>query len=125
MYLDGLIKNYLGQIETLKEELKKQKDIYDSSFQSDAVYQEHEEKAKEAAKVKNDTKLQILKQPQIFTLAEKIDEMKLELKDLQTTLSDYLLQYQKISGFNQIEDVNGETLIIVTSAKLVKGSPKE
>lgn len=122
--LENLIKNYLSRIETLKQELKKQKDLFDNSFESDIVYKEHEEKAKEAAKLKAETKQQILKQPTLASLGEKIDEIRNEIKDLQTTLSDYLLQYQKMTGFSEIENSDGETLIIVNSAKLVKGSSK-
>ncbi|MGI5826257.1 MAG: hypothetical protein ACOX50_02490 [Patescibacteria group bacterium] len=122
--LENLIKNYLSRIDNLKQELKKQSDLFKDSFESDAVYKEHEEKAKEAAKLRAETKQQILKQPTLASLAEKIDEIKNEIKELQETLSDYLLQYQKMTGFSQIETDQGETLIIVNSAKLVKGSSK-
>jgi uncharacterized protein (UPF0335 family) len=122
--LENLIKNYLSRIENLKQELKKQNDLFKDSFESDAVYKEHEEKTKEAAKLRAETKQQILKQPTLASLSEKIDELKNEIKELQETLSDYLLQYQKMTGFSQIETDQGETLIIVNSAKLVKGSSK-
>lgn len=122
--LENLIKNYLTRIDNLKQELKKQSDLFKDSFESDAVYKEHEDKAKEAAKLRAETKQQILKQPALASLSEKIAEIKNEIKELQETLSDYLLQYQKMTGFSQIETDQGETLIIVNSAKLVKGSSK-
>jgi predicted RNase H-like nuclease (RuvC/YqgF family) len=122
--LEDLIKNYVSQIENLRKEIKKQKDLFEDSFESDVVYREHEEKAKEAAKIKSETKQQILKQPTLAALGEKIDDLKTQLKELQVTLSDYLVQYQKMTGFNEIEVGDGETMIIVNSARLVKGSPK-
>jgi predicted RNase H-like nuclease (RuvC/YqgF family) len=122
--LEDLIKNYLSQVETVKEEMKKQRELFEDSFESDSVYKEHEEKAKEAAKVKAETKQQILKQPTLAALGEKIEEMKNQLKELQNSLSDYLVQYQRMTGFNEIDLGNGETMIIVNSARLVKSSSK-
>ncbi len=120
--LENLIKNYVGRIDSLKESLKKQKALFIDSFESDVVYKEHEEKAKEAAKVKAETKHQILKQPTLASLAEKIEEIRSEIKEMEETLSDYLLQYTKMTGVNEIEGEDGETRIIVSTAKLVKGS---
>jgi len=122
--LENLIKDYLTHIQSLKEELKKQRDLFVDSFESDAVYKEHEEKAKEAAKVKAETKHQILKQPVLASIQDKIADVKSEIKELENTLSDYLLQYQKMTGASEIEVADGETMIIVNSAKLVKGSNK-
>lgn len=120
--IESLIKSYLAKLETLKASLKEQKGIFDNSFESDTVYHENAEKAKEAAMVKNSTKQQILKEPTLMELSEKIDDLRLEIKDAEETLSDYLIQYQKETGFNQIETDNGETMIIVNKARLVKGS---
>ena len=72
--------------------------------------------------VKNATRLQILKQPALMELSEKISDIKMDIKEAEDTLSDYLIQYQKETGFNQIETDDGQTMIIVNRAKLVKGS---
>jgi len=42
------------------------------------------------------------------------------LKDLQNALSDYLREYQRLSGSNEIEGDDGEVREIVYVAKLVK-----
>lgn len=123
--LEGLIKRYVGQIENLKEELKKQKEMLDDAFGNDAVYKEQEEKAKEAVGVKSATKQQILQQPVLVETREKIDDLRTQIKEAEEVLSDYLIQFQKSTGFNEIEADNGETLIIVNHAKLVKGSLKD
>lgn len=120
--LENLIKSYLDKIDQIKQELKKQKALYNDSFESDAVYQEHEKAAKESAKVKSETKQEILKQPSMQALKEKILDLRIELKELQETLSDYLIQYQKQTGLSEIEGEDGETMLIVNTAKLVKGS---
>ncbi len=120
--LESLIKNYLNQIETLRKDLKKQKEMVEDSFTNDAVYQEQDEKAKEAGRIRSSTKQQILKQPALTEVEERIDEIKTQIKEAEEILSDYLLQYQKSTGFNEIETDGGETLIIVSRARLVKGS---
>jgi len=51
--------------------------------------------------------------------------MRTEIKDAEATLSDYLLQYQKMTGFNEIEMEDGETMLIVNKAKLVRGSSRD
>jgi len=119
--LDGLIKRYIDQIENLKKELKKQKEMLDDTFGNDAVYKEQEVKAKEAVGVKSATKQQILLQPALVETREGIDDLRIQIKEAEEVLSDYLIQFQKSTGFNEIEANNGETLIIVNHAKLVKG----
>lgn len=118
--LDGLIKRYISQIDKLKKELKEKKDMYNDSLEGDSVYHEQEEKAKEANQLKNSTKLQIVKQPAIAELSEAIGGIRDSIKEMEETLSDYLLQYQKQTGFSEIETDDGQRLIIVNKAKLVK-----
>jgi len=124
MSLDELIKNYIQSIDKLRIEVKKQREMIQDGFQNDPVYHEHEEKAKEAIKQKNATKQQIMKQPAMMTLANKVKGMQSELKEKQLALSDYLLEYQRLSGANQIETNDGQVLEIINSAKVVRTSSK-
>ena len=48
--------------------------------------------------------------------------MKSEQSELKTGLSDYLREYQRLSGSNEIEGEDGEVREIVYVAKLVKKS---
>ena len=118
--LESLIKNHIASIDTLKEELKKHKQMLEDAFASDAVYQEHLRLAKEASKVKSATRAQIAKQPQNILLSNKIKGMVTELKDKQFALSDYLLEYQRMTGINEIEGDDGEVREIVNTAKVIK-----
>lgn len=120
--LDSQIKSYVSRLENLKQELKTQKDMLDSSLLNDEVYQNHDKAAKEAAKVRAGTKQQIMKQPNISQVSEKVNGLKDEYKELQESLSEALRQYQKISGATQIELSNGEVMEIVNSVRLVKKS---
>lgn len=122
--LESMIKSHISRIDKIKEENKKFKEMLDSIFENDSVYKDHAEKAKEAAKVKSQTKQQILKQPQAADLNDKIKGSRGELKELQTALSDYLKEFQRMSGVNEIEDEDGTVREIVYVAKLVKRSKR-
>lgn len=122
--LEQLIKNHISSIDKLKEEVTRQKQMLEDSFMNDAVYQEHLRTAKEAIKVKNATRSQILKQPQNVLISSKVKSMAVELKDKQFALSDYLLEYERMTGVNEIEGEDGEVREIVNSAKVVKRASK-
>jgi len=118
--LESMIKSSVTGIDLKKDELKKLNDMTTSFLEQDPTYQEHEKLAKEAAKKKNATKSELLKQPAVAQTIAKAKELKAELKETQDGLSDYLREYQRMSGSNEIEDDNGEMREIVYTAKLVK-----
>lgn len=118
--LESLIKNHITGIDTRKTELKKYKDMVASTLDNDATYREHAQKAKEAAKLKSATKAQIMKLPQNATIQAKVVELTGELKDMEGALSDYLREYARMSGTNEIEGDDGEVREIVYIAKLIK-----
>lgn len=122
--LESIIKGHISSIDRLEEEMEKHKSMLDDIFENDATYKEHAEKAKEAARIKSATKAQIMKQPQVAELAEKVKGMKSELNEMKDALSDYLKEYQRMSGVNEIEGEDGEVREIVYVAKLVKKCAK-
>jgi hypothetical protein len=71
-------------------------------------------------KFKSKTKSEILKRPQAKELDDRIKTMKSEIKEQQGALSDYLQEYQRMSGVNEIEGEDGEMREIVYVAKLVR-----
>lgn len=123
--LDEMIKAHIKSIDTLRNESKKLQEMITDGFQNDAVYKEHDDAVKAATKVRQATKNQIMKQPAILTLVQKLKTLKSELKEKQFSLSDYLLEYQRISGANQIETDDGQILEIVNSAKIVRKSSEK
>lgn len=116
--LDEMIKNHISAIAKAKEELVAQRQMLKDTFESDPVYLEHAEEAKKAAKVKAKTKSEILKKPDVAQLADKVKTLGQELRELNSALSDYLGEFQRISGINEIEDETGELRQIVFVAKL-------
>lgn len=123
--LEEMIKNYIQSLEKLREEKKKHQEMFEDSFVNNPVYRENAEKAKEALKVKATTRQQIASQPSVIALGQKIKDIGRDLKERQIALSDYLLEYQRLTGANEIEDNEGQIREIINSAKLIKRSAKK
>ena len=122
--LEQLIKTHVANIEKGKGELKKLKEMLTSALENDETYRLHNEEAKKSAKQKAATKYQIIQQQQNRELDEKIKSLSTEIKELDTALSDYLREYARMSGTNEIETSDGEVREIVYVAKLVKKSSR-
>ncbi len=122
--LEQLIKTNIANIDRGKAELKKQREMLTSALENDETYRLHNEEAKKAAKQKAQTKYQIMQQPQNKQLAEKVKTIAQDVKDADAALSDYLREYQRLSGANEIETDDGQIREIVYVAKLVKKSSR-
>lgn len=124
--ITNLIQNYLSQIASSQKELKEQKQMLADALNNDPTYKDHESKAKEAARVKTATKAQILKQPALAQVNEKIKEITSSLKEARESLSNYLQEYQKTTGLSSFESESGEVQQIVFVAKLIRvGNPRK
>lgn len=117
--LEEMIKKYITRLDALKIEVKKQKEMYDDSFINNPTYLENTEKAKIAAKDLQVTKKNIASQPAVIQIALKLKSTRDEVKEIDQSLSDYLQEYQRLSGANEIEGEDGKMRDIVNSAKLV------
>lgn len=120
--IEEMIKTHLSQIAALQEEITKYRDMINDVLANDETYQEHDKAAKEAARIRSNTKKEVMKRPDVADLANKLKALKSEQGELKTGLSDYLREYQRLSGSNQIEGEDGEVRDIVFTAKLVKRS---
>ncbi len=123
--LEQLIKTHIANIDKGKAELKKQREMLSSVLDNDETYRLHNEEAKKAAKTRAQTKFQIMQQPQNKQLADKIRTTAAEIKEQDGALSDYLREYQRMSGSSEIETDDGEVREIVYVAKLVKKSSRQ
>lgn len=118
--IEEMIKTHMSQADELREQITKYRDMVNDIFANDETFQEHDKVAKEAAKIRSGTKKQIMKRPDVADFSNKLRDLRSELSDLQLGLSDYLREYQRLSGSNEIEGDDGETREIVFVAKLVK-----
>jgi hypothetical protein len=122
--LETIIKNNISTIARSKVELKRIKEMFESALTNDSTYRDAVEKVKEATKAKGKAKLAVMENPQTKQLNEKIKDAAQEIKDASLGISEYLREYQRLSGATEITTDDGETLEIVTEAKLVKKSKK-
>lgn len=122
--LEQLIKTNIANIDRGKAELKKQREMLTSALENDETYRLHNEEAKKAAKQKAQTKYQIMQLPQNKQLADTVKTIAQDIKDADGALSDYLREYQRLSGANEIETEDGQIREIVYVAKLVKKSSR-
>ena len=122
--LETTIKNHIAQIDKNKVELRKQREMLESALLNDETYRLHTDDAKKAAKIKMQTKFQIMQLPANKGLADKVKTLAAEIKELDGALSDYLREYMRMSGTNEIETDEGDVREIIYIAKLVKKSQR-
>ncbi len=119
--LEEMIRSNLASLEKLRLELRQTKEQFDDSFNNNPTFRENSEQAKNSAKKKQETRQNIMKQPAVAQLSDKMKSMRLDLKEKMAALSDYLLEYQRLTQSMTFEN-DGEVLEIINSAKLVKRS---
>lgn len=124
MAVESMLKNVISRLDLLKTELKEEADMLKSAFESDPIYREFDENAKAAAKDKLAAKKEILKKPDVADLSLKVQSKRSEVKELKEKMSDYLTQFQQLSGLNEIEGEDGEVRTIVYTARLIKQNSK-
>lgn len=120
--IEEMIKVHIGQIDELSENITKHQDMVNDIFGNDETYKEHDKIAKDAARIRSKTKAEIMKRRDVAELASKLKDLKTEKNELEQGLSDYLTEYQKLSGSNEIETDDGQVREIVYVAKLVRKS---
>ena len=118
--LTNLINSNLAEISNIEKEIAKHKEMVDNVLENDATYKDHAEKAKEAARVKGNTKKEIFKRPDVKHVVEKLTELKENLADTKDELSNYIQEYAQTSGQNYFEAEDGTIQEIVYVAKLRK-----
>jgi microcompartment protein CcmL/EutN len=124
MELESMIKNSVSTIERNKEELKKLREMVDSALTNDEGYREAAEKAKEAVKAKSKAKVNVMQNQATKNLAAKAKDLSVEVKEANLGLSEYLREYQRMTGQSEIEGDDGEVREIVYTAKLIKKQKK-
>lgn len=118
--ITGLINTYLNKMVLLDEQYKKAQEMLNDILENDENYNDLSDKAKVATLAKNKAKQQVMNIPQAKDLSEKIKEAKQTLKEMKDTLSEYLTDYQRLSGSSEFEDETGQMHKIIYVAKLVK-----
>jgi hypothetical protein len=111
--LEQLIKTNVANIDRGKAELKKLREMENIELENDETYRLHNEESKKAAKQKSATKAQIMALPANKQLANKIKDIAEDIQEADGALSDYLREYGRMSGTNEIETEDGQIREIV------------
>lgn len=117
---ESLINSSSVRLETLKKEQKEQKAMLESILKNDDEYQDLCEQVNKLNKLKKIAKAKIMQQQEPARLIEKIEDYQIQVKELNTAISDYLSQYCILSESNQIELKDGVVRQIIHSAKMVR-----
>ncbi len=120
--LEELIKNHIDSTDKLKDEIKKAREMFEDSFNNSPAHREASEKVKEVTKERGSVRQQIMKQPSVAVLAQKVKDLRFDLGEQTKTLSDLLQDYHEQTGATSIETRDGHVLEIVSTAKLVRRS---
>lgn len=118
--LEDLIKNTIESTEKLRSEIKQAREMFDDSFNNNPTFREASEKLKDVSKARNQVRQQIVKQPSVATIAQKVKDLRFDLNEQLKTLSDLLQDYHEQTGATEIETRSGQVMEIVSTAKLVK-----
>lgn len=119
--LENLALSHQGSIEAIIDQKRKLEHELQDALENDAVYHEKSVSTSQVAKELAVTKEQVLKQPHLVELQQKVKSLREEIKDKKAAISDYALEIVRMAGINQIEK-DGEVYDIVTTAKLVKAA---
>lgn len=118
--LTNLINANLSEITNIEKDMNQQKEMVDSVLSNDATYIQHAEAAKEASRIKSNTKKEIFKRPDVKHVVEKLTELKDNLADTKEELSNYIQEYASASGQNYFEAEDGTIQEIIYIARLRK-----
>ena len=118
--LDEMIRLSFRRLNELQNEAKKLKDMIEDSLAGSEAYKIVSEKAKDVANEKTQVRKSLLSTPEMISLLNKNKEIVSEIKEKRISISDYILEFQRLSGANEIDLGDGEVMQIENSAKLVK-----
>lgn len=102
----------------LKKDLKEAKQMLKDIYAGNNTYVSHEETTKAVSQQLKQTKESINSQPSTAQIVDKIKSLRSDLKEKEEVVSDYALEYSRISGEQEFEK-DGEVFVIVRKAKLV------
>lgn len=122
--LEQTIKTYYNGAQMKRQEMKQYKEMITDTFANDKTLEESEAKMKVLKMESNKIREQLSATSTVIEAKHKLKELSQDVKELDKTLSKFLLQYKDMAQSNQIMVAEGEIYEIVQSAKLVKQSTR-
>lgn len=116
--LENLIQGNLEELKHIDEDIKRNKEMIDGVLGNDSTYKQHLEAAKEATRIKSNTKKEILKRDDVKHVAEKLKELREQKKDVKEELSNYGVEWMSHAKQLTLDFGEGEMYQVVQSAEL-------
>lgn len=123
--MEEMIGSAVQRIGTLKDDIKAKRDNLNSALLADSSYADAESAIKEQQQIKKTAKERIMAVPSVSRMADELKALQADKKELNSSLSDYLLEYNRMTGATQLAFFGSEEYLIVKSAKVKKYSPKK
>jgi hypothetical protein len=116
------IRNLAARIQETKNGIKNLREMQENILTSDSAYNEIDEQAKTANRDKKFMKVKLLDNPNGLNLNIRIEDAKLELKELNESLSTVLEVYVAKTGSVHIKNEIGGTEIDIVKKFTIKPS---
>ncbi|MEP7189016.1 MAG: hypothetical protein ABI901_07505 [Roseiflexaceae bacterium] len=118
--LQNLIQRKIQAMEELSDQIKEADEVIKGALADNAAYNQADEKAKEAAKHRSQVRAQVMDTTEMKNFAGKRKSLKAQKAEEKETLSDYLIDYERLTGANIIESLSGVQLEIFKTAAVKK-----
>ncbi len=122
--VEKAIKLYVQSLKMKQGEVKQFSDSIRDALEGDAVYQEQIRKVNEVQLLQKKRREEIMNTTAVIQAKGEIKSLKADIADMRDMLSKRLLEYNQLSGLNEIE-IEGDLQSILKSAKLSKRKPGE
>lgn len=117
--VQAIIVRQSSRLDELKDQMKKLNESMRSIFDNDQALAQAEEQAKESSKVQKERKQQLNQSAEAMQLKYKIGEIRDQVKDLEESLNNHLLNYYQITGSKFFDTEMGEQREFAVRAKLL------
>lgn len=115
--IKNMVLNSLEQIDRISADLRKSREMLESAYMNDQKYRECKALNKDQQKKLSVEKDRIKKMSP--TIVDKVADLSKELKEIKDAMSEYLSEYVRLTGSNEIEKNDGKVLRIVRKFKIV------
>lgn len=110
----------VDSIRSIEEQIKEAGKMLKEALLGNETYRNQEEEVRDTTKTRNELKKQLMENPELHSLAERIKSLRNDLKERKETQSHTALEYSRQSGEERITAPDGTVYEIVKVAKLVK-----
>lgn len=123
--LTELSKNYAASIDGLTLQISAANQAIKDGLAADEEYKALDEQIKALQKKRIIVKKEAMARQNLIAQQEQLKDLKKDRKEKKESLSEYLLELQKMTGITQMELFDGRVYNIKKNAKLVKPPKKE